>query len=106
MKKRRLVLASVLKPVNDTRMYEKIGQSLADKTDFEIHIIGYPSLQPETDSNIFFHPLQSFHRISWRRVFAPLQVLLLVRKVKPEVLIITTHELLIVSFINRILFTR
>ncbi len=38
IKKRRIVLASVLKPVNDPRMFEKMGQSLSHH--YEVHIIG------------------------------------------------------------------
>ena len=54
MKKQRIVLASVLKPVDDTRMFEKIGKSLSDNPDFEIFIIGYPSKQPPNDPEITF----------------------------------------------------
>jgi len=42
MKKQRIVLASVLKPVDDTRMFEKIGKSLSRNPDYEIFIIRYP----------------------------------------------------------------
>lgn len=41
IKKRRIVLASVLKPVDDTRMYGKLAASVAST--FETHVIGYPS---------------------------------------------------------------
>ena len=46
MKKQRIVLASVLKPVDDTRMFEKIGKSLAREPKYEISIYGYPSNKP------------------------------------------------------------
>ena len=42
VKKRRIVLASVLKPVNDSRMFEKMGQSLAPY--YEVHIMGTQSI--------------------------------------------------------------
>jgi hypothetical protein len=104
MKKRRLVIASILKPVNDTRMYEKLGRSLCQNPDLEVHIIGYPSKSFSAPESITFHPLKNFRRISFGRLVAPLKVALLVYQVKPEVLIVTSHELLIVNFLNRIFF--
>jgi hypothetical protein len=55
IKKRRIVLASVLKPVDDTRMFEKIGVSLAGADEAEVIIIGYPSQRPPTHQTITFH---------------------------------------------------
>lgn len=43
MKKRRIVLASILKPVDDTRMTEKLGATLAQVEGNEVYVIGYPS---------------------------------------------------------------
>jgi glycosyltransferase involved in cell wall biosynthesis len=42
--------------------------------------------------------------LSLARLFMPLKVLQLLLQVKPEALVINTHELLIVSLVNRILF--
>ncbi len=36
MKKRRIVLASILKPIDDTRMFEKLGTSLSTIKDYEV----------------------------------------------------------------------
>lgn len=105
MKKRRIVLASILKPVDDTRMLEKIGRTLSNVNDYEIFVIGYPS--PGTagaHQNITQLPLKSFERISPGRLIAPWVVMKLIHKVKPELLIVNTHELLIVSILNRIFF--
>ena len=66
MKKRRIVLASLLKPVNDTRMFEKIGVSLAQSGQYEVHIIGYPSGTSVSEPNVHFHPLPRFKNILWR----------------------------------------
>jgi glycosyltransferase involved in cell wall biosynthesis len=106
MNKKKIVLASVLKPVNDARMYEKFGISLSQCRELEIHIAGFtvktnPEAQP---SNLYLHPLFSFPRISWARIWAPFKFFKFILKVKPEVIIVTTFELLIVASLNKILF--
>lgn len=105
MKKRRIVLASILKPIDDTRMFEKLGGSLIKVKDYEVFIIGYPTVTSlNQDQPIRLLPLKSFKRMSPRRLLAPWQVMNLVREVKPELLIVNTHELLLISLLNRILF--
>jgi glycosyltransferase involved in cell wall biosynthesis len=105
IKKRTIVLASVLKPVNDTRMYEKLGTSLAARLEAAVHIIGFPETVPhQTNPGITFHPLGSkaFHRLSVARFIAPGKILLKVIRLKPSYLVITTHELLWVALICKI----
>lgn len=92
IKKRRIVIASVLKPVNDPRMFEKMGLTLADQ--YEVHIFGSnATAQTKTDS-IFFHPLLSFQRVSFDRLLAPWRLLKKIIALKPSLVIICTHELL------------
>ncbi len=102
--RKRIVLASVLKPINDTRMFEKLGVSLTDTEAYEMTIIGYPCIHKISHPNIHFIPHKSFKRISIGRLLAPLKALKEILQVKPEALIINTHELLIVAILNRILF--
>jgi hypothetical protein len=105
MKKRRIVLASILKPVDDTRMFEKIGASLSKVGDYEIFVIGYPSkADSKSQKSIIQIPLKSFNRISLGRLSAPWQIMKMIYEVKPELLIVNTHELLIVGILNRIFF--
>lgn len=104
MKKQRIVLASVLKPVDDTRMFEKIGKSLSDNPDYEIFIIGYPSKHQPNDPRITFLPHPYFVRLSFKRMLIPLTTLKKIYKVRPEAIIVNTHELLIVAILYRILF--
>jgi glycosyltransferase involved in cell wall biosynthesis len=103
MKKKRIVLASVLKPVNDTRMFEKIGRSLAESGGFEVFIIGYEG-RAKPRPNLHLLPLRGFNRLGAARLFAPLKVLIKVLQLKSDILIVNTHELLIVAIINRIFF--
>jgi len=104
MKKRRIVIASVLNPVNDTRVFEKMGISLAEQNDYEIFIIGQASEDIPEQAGIQFIPTKPVDRLSIGRVLLRLKVALNIIKVKPELLIVNTHELLIVSIVNRILF--
>lgn len=104
MKKRRIVLASILKPVDDTRMTEKLGATLAQVEGNEVYVIGYPSRTETSPDSITTLPLKPFTRISFGRMLAPFAVLKKCIQVKPELLIVNTHELLIISIINRILF--
>ncbi len=106
MNKRIIVIASVLKPVDDTRMFEKFGMSLSDSGEYEVVIIGYPSKGKPAYPNIRFIPLAPFSRLSFLRLIAPLKVMLKTFQVKHDILIVNTHELLIVGLLNRILFGR
>ncbi len=104
MKKQRIVLASVLKPVDDTRMFEKMAKSLSSNPDYEIFIIGYPSQKEPRHHSIQFISHPNFNRLSLRRLLTPLFILRKGYKVKPDVFIVNTHELLIVAVAFRILF--
>jgi len=104
MKKRRIVLASLLKPLNDPRMFEKMGVSLAQSGRYEVHLIGYPSKEDMGVPTIRFHALPKFRRLSLGRIRARLKVLGFTIKAKPELFIVTTHELLGVALLIRILF--
>jgi hypothetical protein len=101
--KTRVVLASVLKPVDDTRMYEKIGATLVE-AGFEVFIIGYPSTATSHISEITFVPLPTFNRISFKRLIIPWLVVRKINQVKPQTIIIDTPELLLVTVINKIFY--
>ncbi len=100
IKKTRIVIASLLKPVDDSRMFEKLGQTLAEQT--ELHIIGYPSQNIVNHPAIIFHPLSTFNRLSFERMIKPWKVFKKIAKIKPDTLIITTHELLVVGVLSKI----
>jgi len=85
-------------------MFEKMGVTLGDSGRFEIFIIGYPCSNVPTYENIHFLPLTAFPRISFGRLLAPLTVIRILYQVNPQILIVNTHELLIVAVLNRIFF--
>ncbi|WP_020531569.1 hypothetical protein [Flexithrix dorotheae] len=92
MTRKKIVLASVLKPIDDTRMFEKFGQSLAG--DFEVHIIGYKANVPAGFPNLFFYPLFDFSSKKQKRLRSSQLFLDEIQKIKPDVLIVHAVELL------------
>jgi len=96
IKKRTIVIASVLKPVDDTRMASKIAGSLAGTHD--VHVMGMATVRPEAQP-YRCHPLPPFHRLSVARLLAPWRIYHLARRLKPQVVIITTHELLLQAWL-------
>ncbi|NOT73373.1 MAG: hypothetical protein HOP08_00495 [Cyclobacteriaceae bacterium] len=102
-KKRRIVLASILKPVDDTRMFEKMGVTLAKEGSYDVIIIGYPAAHIPSYNGIRFIPLKTFPRLSFKRLMAKWEVFRKVWKVKPDSLVITTHELLFPAVLLKIL---
>ena len=103
MTNHRILIGSILKPTNDSRMYEKIGKSLSLLANTEIHIAGLKSDQVN-ESNLFFYPIFSSTRISISRFIAPWKFLIRAVKVKPHTIIVSTHELLLVTYLYKILF--
>ena len=96
-----IVLASVLKPIDDSRMYEKIGLTLACTGKYAIHIIGCESEGIE-NPKIRQHAFKPFRRFSFSRLIAPWHILLKTFKLKPDVFIIGTHELLYQAMILKL----
>ncbi|MBC7450824.1 MAG: glycosyltransferase [Cytophagales bacterium] len=84
-------------------MYEKIGKSLALLPNTEIHIAGYEAAV-SLASNEFFYPIFSSSRLSFKRLLASWKFLIIAVKVKPDTIIVSTHELLIVTYLYKILF--
>lgn len=106
IKKRRIVLASVLKPVDDTRMFEKLGPTVAEDKGLEVSIIGYPSNNTSTQTDIKLLPLPAFSRVSFKRLMMPWIVFKKINKIDPEIIIINTPELLFVAVLSRIFYKR
>jgi len=103
IKKRRIVLASVLKPVNDPRMHEKMAVSLCNAGFSDIHVIGMASgLDAGRHASITLHPHQSFRRLSLSRILAPWTILFKALRIKPALFIAATHELLITAVILKV----
>lgn len=103
--KKRVVLASVLKPVDDTRMLEKIGATFVSDG-FDVFIIGYASTAAVNVQGITVLPLPRFNRLSARRLLIPWLILKRINQTKPDTIIINTPELLFVTVLNKIFYGR
>ncbi|GAA0190398.1 hypothetical protein GCM10009122_51940 [Fulvivirga kasyanovii] len=85
-------------------MYEKLGLSLGQTNKYEINIIGFYVKKLPKAGNIKFHPLFKFKRLNISRLVAPLKCFKKYLQLKPKLIIINTHELLIVTILYKILF--
>ncbi|PRY11916.1 glycosyltransferase involved in cell wall biosynthesis [Pontibacter ummariensis] len=100
MSEKRILIASLLKPVNDTRLYEKLGLSLAKISQVQVHICGFAAPTPSTaPANVFFHSLFKFRRLSLGRLQAQQDYYAFLRQVKPSLVIVATHELLFTTYL-------
>jgi glycogen(starch) synthase len=102
MIKTRILLASVLKPVNDTRMFHKLGVSLSRLPATAVYICGFAAPQPAAPDNIFFYPLFAFRRLAPGRLLAPWRYLRLLFRVKPHLVVVGTFELLLPSLVYKL----
>jgi hypothetical protein len=101
--KKRIALASLLKPVNDTRMTGKIASALCSHPQAEVHIIGYPSASKPV-AGVTYHSFAPFARLSLQRLATLARIFSIIKSIRPHVLIITTHELLFIAFLAKMLF--
>jgi glycosyltransferase involved in cell wall biosynthesis len=91
-RKKRIVIASVLKPVDDTRMFGKIATTLAENKLFSVDVIGCAGHRH--NRSVQQLSIGSFSRISFSRWFASWRIIWLALRLQPDLLIICTHELL------------
>ncbi|GEO03698.1 glycosyl transferase family 1 [Adhaeribacter aerolatus] len=102
MKETRILLASVLKPINDSRMFRKLGLSLAKLPHTQILISGYTAFIPPAPANIHFHPLFRFKRLGIDRLKVSWLSFKLWWQIAPQVLIVGTHELLLAALVYKL----
>jgi glycogen(starch) synthase len=95
-----VLLASVLKPVDDTRMRGKFAETLLQRPEIQVHIAGRGSCNdavPEEAGNvsrIFSHPIFSGARLSVHRLAAQWRYGQLLHRLKPALVIVHAPELL------------
>ena len=99
----KIIIASTLKPVIDSRAYEKIGKSIANTANFKIDILGsYPSTN-KSIPGITLHPIDFNSKNLRQRLLLPWRIFAKIRRSKPDILIITTHELLFIGSIYKLI---
>ncbi|WP_448517935.1 hypothetical protein [Rhodoflexus sp.] len=90
---RKVLIASLLKPVDDVRSFERFALSLAP--DDEVFIIGAPSLAPlPVQAHIHFLPYNFFPRRLRQRLTACLFFMHQTMQIKPDILIVQSPDLL------------
>ncbi len=98
-----VVIASLLKPVDDTRMYEKLGLSLAQTNKYEINIIGFSIKKNIFQTNVNTFPVFHFKRLGISRIIQPFKYFKIILKVKPKIIIINSHDILLVTLLYSII---
>ncbi|MCX2744250.1 hypothetical protein OO013_10255 [Mangrovivirga sp. M17] len=101
---RKILIASTTKPVDDTRMTDKIAATLAEVHKYTIYVIGFPSKFKPVYSNINFFSIPKAGLSLAKRLKALLYVLRILIKVKPEIIIATNTETLLVMKVYQIIF--
>ena len=100
----KILIASALKPLDDPRGYEKFALSLASNCKYNVHLVGPQSKIPPENAKITFHSTGPMARTGLKRLLLPLKIWRIIIKVKPQLIIVNTHDLLWVVALNRILF--
>ena len=90
-----ILLASVLKPVDETRMRGKFAETLAERTGTRVHIAGRSTTGAVAGpANIRLHPIFGGTRFSLSRLAAQWHYGLLLHQLKPDLVIVHAPELL------------
>lgn len=99
-----VLLASVLKPVDDTRMRGKFAETLRQRPGTVVHIAGRRAGAPApqaTQPNVFQHSLFAGSRLSPGRLLAQWRFWCLLRRLGPDVVIVHAPELLPLTLLWR-----
>ncbi|GAB3292900.1 glycosyltransferase family protein [Hymenobacter tenuis] len=90
-----ILLASVLKPLDDTRMLGKFGRTLASRAGTQVHVAGRLAPTPSgLPDNLRTHALLAGSRLSFARVKAQWTYWQLLRKLRPNLVFVHAPELL------------
>ena len=95
-----ILLASVLKPVDDTRMRGKFAETLLARPGVQVHIAGRAAGSPADTSaadaplHLVLHALFQGSRLSLERLAAQWRYWRLLRRLKPHLVIVHAPELL------------
>jgi glycogen(starch) synthase len=91
-----VLLASVLKPLDDTRMREKLADTCLQRSDWRVHVAGRATgdALPKASSHIQYHAIFGGSRLSLGRLAAQWRYWQLLQRVRPALVIVTAPELL------------
>jgi len=91
----------VLKPVDEPRMYERMGLSLV-ANGYEVFIAGFPGSDTKPVEGVHFLAHSAFSRLSFARITVRFEILRKVFSIRPDFLMICTHELIDIAIIYRV----
>ncbi|TGD80422.1 glycosyltransferase [Hymenobacter wooponensis] len=90
-----ILLASVLKPLDDTRMLGKFARTLAQRPNTEVHVAGRLASTPAgLPDNVHTHALLDGTRLSWSRLRAQWCYWQLLQELQPTMVFVHAPELL------------
>lgn len=104
MVKPSILIASLLKPLKDSRAYYRLGLSLRETNKYRINIIGFSTKKEADEENIKFLPLFLKNRLSaerWKAVWNFFQVY---KKERPDLTLICTWEYLPFAILVKMLY--
>jgi len=90
----KIVIASVIKPVNEPRAFDKLGLSLCETNKYHLNIIGFFAKNVTNLKNIKFTPICSTYRLHPKRLLASKNFLRELKAYRPDLVVVTTYELL------------
>lgn len=97
--KKKILIASLLKPVDDVRSYWKLSKSMSKTNKYDINIIGNATKKLPSDPSVHFSTYLIKRDNFFKRWFRSSTLFLPFCKLKPDLLIITSAELIFSSLI-------
>jgi hypothetical protein len=102
---KKIAFASVLKPVQDTRMWHKMGRSASSSAQYEVLVVGSGSTPIEKANGVSFYPIFGGSRLGIWRYIVSLKYAQFLWSNRPKIQVVCSPELLLVAYIYR-LFAR
>lgn len=96
----KIAIAAVLKPIDDIRLYHKIGKTLLEHLPVsELHVLAYYPLHQALPSSpsqekVFFYRLFGRGRLHFSRLWVNVRLMYQLARLRPQCLIIGTWELI------------
>jgi len=90
----KILIASVLKPVNDPRAFGKLGLSLRETNKYHLNIIGFFAKNAINLKNVVFAAIYHASRLHPKRLLVSRSFVKNLEGYRPDLVIVTTYELL------------
>ncbi|WP_297337744.1 hypothetical protein [Algoriphagus sp.] len=89
-----ILIASGLKPVKDSRAFDKLGLSLRETNKYRLNFIGFSAKSTFKQDGIRFFSSLSHTKSLGQRALMPFRFLVILLKIRPKILICCTWEFL------------